>query len=77
MLTLWKSDLLKENSFKLVPPYKYIFKISCFQENFPTSSTFAKSVGNISFISSISRLEKPYANFFEADVANPLNHLTC
>ena len=47
------------------------------QEKFPTGSTTGKSVGNIAFSSSISRSQKPNANFLETDVGNPQNHLTC
>lgn len=72
-----KRSLKKNVELQISFPYKNTFRISYFQEQFATGSTTGKTMDNTSFSSSsMSRLQKPYANFFETNVANPRNHLT-
>ena len=60
----------------LTPHTKKCLQIGQLQTKFSTGSTAAKSPENISLSSLVSHLQKPYANYYEAQKGSPKTRLT-
>ena len=76
MLTLRKTNLLLKHSASNDLPIQKLLKIGQLQAKFPTGSIAGKSPENISLSSSIYHLQKPYANYYEAQKDCPKTRLT-